>query len=84
MISFMSAGSWTKWTDDVLHSLRLMGLKPGSNFNLEMVYSAEYILQRIHPKNNNVKAKIRQQLQILKENGYVRFIDNLGNYEMLK
>ena len=80
----MSAGSWTKWTDDVLQSLRLMGIESGSKFDLEIAYSAEYILQRIHPKNNNVKAKIRQQLQILKENGYVRFIDNLGSYEMLK
>ena len=80
----MSAGSWTKWTDDVLQSLRLMGIQSGSKFNLERAYDAEYMLQRIHPTNNNIKAKIRQQLQILRENGYVRFIDNLGNYEMLK
>ena len=80
----MSAGNWTQWTDDVLEALRLMKLNIGSRFDLETAYKAEAILQRIHPNNNNIKAKIRQQLQILKENGYVSFIDNLGNYEMLK
>ena len=80
----MSAGNWTQWTDDVLESLKLMGLEVGSEFDLDFAYRAENLLSRIHPKNNHIQAKIRQQLQILQEFGYVRFIDNAGNYEMIK
>ena len=82
--STMTAGNWTQWTDDVLESLKLIGLQSGSKFDLEMAYRAEPMLQRIYPNNNNIQAKIRQQLQILQEHGYVRFVDNSGNYEMLK
>ena len=80
----MSAGNWTQWTDDVLESLKLIGLQSGSKFDLQTAYRAETVLQRIHPNNNNIQAKIRQQLQILQEYGYIQFLDNKGNYEMLK
>ena len=80
----MSAGNWTTWTEDVLNALRLMGLQPGSLFNLQDAYKSEVLLQRIHPNNNNIRAKIRQQLQVLQEHDYVKFIDNSGNYEMLQ
>ena len=80
----MGSGNWTEWSDDVLSVLRLMGMTRGSVFNLQQAYSGEALLKRIHPNNSHIKAKIRQQLQILQENDYVRFIDNKGNYEMLK
>jgi type II restriction enzyme len=80
----MGAGSWSEWTDDVLNVIRLMEITPGTRFNLQKVYGSETLLKRIHPENNHIQAKIRQQLQILQEHGYVRFVDNRGNYEMLK
>ena len=83
-VKIMGAGNWTSWTDDVLNCLKLMGYKIGTQFTLDEVYCAEAILKRIHPNNNHIQAKIRQQLQILQEYGYVHFIDNQGNYKMLK
>lgn len=80
----MSRGNWTEWTDDLVHVLILAGIKVGDEFTLSRVYDAEYILKKIHPKNNHIKAKIRQQLQILQDYGYLEFIDNNGNYRLIK
>ena len=37
-----------------------------------------------HPKNQNVAAKVRQQLQFLRDDGYIDFVDNDGTYRRLK
>lgn len=34
------------------------------------------------PNNNNIEAKIRQQLQILRDEGFLTFVDNSGNYTL--
>ena len=80
----MSAGNWTGWTDDVLDVLRFAGMKQGDVFSLSRIYEAEVILKKLHPNNNHIKAKIRQQLQILQEFGYLEFIDNKGHYRVTK
>ncbi|MDD2565560.1 MAG: DpnI domain-containing protein [Candidatus Gracilibacteria bacterium] len=36
-----------------------------------------------HPENNNIEPKIRQQLQLLRNKGYLEFIDGKGNYRVL-
>ena len=38
----------------------------------------------MHPNNNQIKAKIRQQLQILQDYDYVEFIDHKGHYKVIK
>ena len=43
-------------------------------FSLEEIYKFEKELQRLHPLNNNVCAKIRQQLQVMIENGRINRI----------
>jgi type II restriction enzyme len=43
-------------------------------FSLEDVYAFEAYLQAKHPENHNVRAKIRQQLQILRDKGVIRFV----------
>jgi hypothetical protein len=43
-------------------------------FSLEDVYSFEERLKQLHPTNHLVKAKIRQQLQFLRNIGLVEFI----------
>ena len=76
----MSAGDWTDWTDAVWDCIELMGVKVGSTFTIDEIYEAEPILQRIYPDNRHIKDKIRQQLQIMKEQGRLKFVDNSGVY----
>jgi type II restriction enzyme len=39
------------------------------------------VVQAKHPSNNNVKAKIRQQLQFLRDKGVLDFVGR-GQYRM--
>jgi len=50
-------------------------------FSLDDVYAFEGVLKAKHPSNNNVQAKIRQQLQVLRDKGVVRFLGR-GRYRM--
>ena len=45
-------------------------------FSLNDVYSFADELERKHPDNHNVKAKIRQQLQYLRKKGFIEFLGN--------
>lgn len=80
----MGAGNWTEWTDDVLEVLRVIGLSKGDQFTLADVYLSEKILKRLHPQNNHILAKIRQQLQILQDFEVIQFVDNNGLYILMK
>lgn len=51
-------------------------------FTLEEIYSFESALKVKHPKNNNIKPKIRQQLQFLRDRGFIEFLGN-GKYEKI-
>lgn len=51
-------------------------------FTLDDVYSFDSYLSQIYPGNNNVRPKIRQQLQVLRDNGYLEFRGN-GNYRLV-
>lgn len=60
--------SWledTKWCIDQIQT---------DVFSLEDVYQFEATLSEKHPENNNVRAKIRQQLQQLRDRGYIEFL----------
>jgi type II restriction enzyme len=59
------------WTLDVLSSIRNLGK---TEFSLREVYEHEAHLQELHPKNRNVRPKIRQQLQVLRDLGLVDFM----------
>ena len=52
-----------------------------AEFSLEDVYAFEGYLKAKHPYNNNVKAKIRQQLQFLRDKGVLDFVGR-GQYRM--
>lgn len=52
-------------------------------FLLADIYKFEKYLHILHPNNNNVKAKIRQQLQILRDNNYIEFLGN-GKYRKVR
>lgn len=51
-------------------------------FKLEHVYENKKNLQKLHPKNRNIEAKIRQQLQELRDLGLIEFLGR-GVYRKL-
>lgn len=51
-------------------------------FILEEMYSFENILSMKHPENHHVKDKIRQQLQILRDNEIIEFMGR-GHYRKI-
>jgi type II restriction enzyme len=53
--------------------------KLGREFSLDQVYAFESLLSQKHPRNSHVKDKIRQQLQILRDKGYLEFFGR-GKY----
>jgi type II restriction enzyme len=66
------------WTLDVLAAIRMLGK---SRFSLQELYDLEPYLQGLHPRNQNVRPKIRQQLQVLRNLGLIEFTSP-GNYAM--
>jgi len=52
-----------------------------NNFTLSDVYQFEQYLKLKHPENNNIQAKIRQQLQILRDKNYLKF-ESRGKYKL--
>ncbi len=51
------------------------------NFSLQDIYQYESYLKSKFPSNNNIQAKIRQQLQQLRDNGYLKFVSR-GKYQL--
>lgn len=52
------------------------------DFVLGEIYSFEEVLKKKHPDNRHIKDKIRQQLQFLRDRGYLEFIDR-GRYRVI-
>jgi HKD family nuclease len=61
----------TSWKKDVFECLIKI---PDDIFTLRQVYSFEKQLGFLHPHNNNIQEKIRQQLQYLRDIGLIEFI----------
>jgi type II restriction enzyme len=71
------------WTLDVLNAVRsLVASVDREEFTLAEVYALEGRLRRLHPQNRFVRPKIRQQLQRLKDLGFVEFL-GAGRYRNL-
>jgi type II restriction enzyme len=66
------------WLLDVLVCVERIKKK---EFSLEDVYAFERYLQAKHPENNNVRAKVRQQLQVLRDKGVIEFLGR-GTYRV--
>jgi type II restriction enzyme len=54
-----------------------------NEFYLNELYAYEYFLKKRHPLNNNIQAKLRQQLQILRDKDIIEFIGK-GKYLLKK
>lgn len=67
------------WMLDVMRCVEKIG-KP--DFTLEDVYQFEQELSLLHPENNHVKDKIRQQLQVLRDKNYLEFVSR-GKYHLI-
>jgi len=66
------------WLLDVMKQIDLLSKK---QFILTELYARAESLQKLHPGNNNIQAKIRQQLQFLRDKGYLSFIGD-GVYRL--
>lgn len=58
------------WIVDVMKCVEELGKK---HFSLDDMYRFAGYLSKLHPENKNVKPKIRQQLQFLRDKGYLKF-----------
>jgi type II restriction enzyme len=45
-----------------------------NTFSIDQVYTFESDLKRMYPRNRHIREKIRQQLQILRDMGYLEFV----------
>jgi len=64
------------WLLDVLSCINDI---PKTEFTLSDVYGYVEVLQKKHINNSNVEAKIRQQLQFLRDKGFIEFLGK-GQY----
>ena len=64
------------WLLDVLSCVNEI---PEMEFSLETMYRFEEVLRRKHPENNHICDKIRQQLQVLRDKGFLDFLSR-GHY----
>jgi len=68
-----------RWLVEVMKCVEEIDAK---EFRLEDVYAFEGRLREIYPQNQHVREKIRQQLQVLRDRGYLEFVSR-GNYRLL-
>ncbi len=69
----------TGWLLDVLKCVEKIGT---STFTLSQLYVFESDLKKKHPENRHIKDKIRQQLQELRDKGFIEF-KGRGKYRTL-
>lgn len=68
------------WIMDVLNCVNNI---PMQSFSLAMIYTFTDYLSTKHPQNHNIQAKIRQQLQILRDLGFIEFLGK-GQYRKIQ
>jgi len=65
------------WTLDIMNCIDSLNKK---EFSLQDMYNFEKDLAILHPENKNIKPKIRQQLQFLRDKNYLTFTGR-GTYQ---
>ena len=66
------------WILDIMNCIDALNK---DEFNLGEMYAFENDLKSIHPENQNIKPKIQQQLQLLRDKGYLEFVGD-GVYRL--
>lgn len=74
-----SEGEQKGWLIDIMFCIGKIGNK---NFTLQEMYAFAPYLKTKYPNNNFIEDKIRQQLQVLRDKGYLKFTSR-GNYEVI-
>lgn len=69
------------WTTAVMDCIDELDVQAGERFELEDVYAFEDRLAEMYPDNQHVRAKIRQQLQVLRDEGFIEFLGS-GEYRL--
>jgi len=69
------------WTTAVMDCIDDLDVGQGERFELADVYDFEDRLAELYPDNQHVRAKIRQQLQVLRDEGLIEFLGN-GEYRL--
>ncbi|MCR5698442.1 MAG: restriction endonuclease [Treponemataceae bacterium] len=67
------------WLLDTLNCIERI---PSKDFTLNQVYAFESELKQKHPDNNFIKDKLRQQLQYLRDKGFIEFVTP-GHYKKI-
>ena len=67
------------WLMDILSCINAIS---AVDFSLQDMYKFKNELQLKHTENHNIEAKIRQQLQILRDQGFIIFLGN-GRYRKI-
>ena len=72
------------WKDFVYQQIIEYCNRIGSRtFSLQDFYSdKEFIFEQFKPENQHRKAKVRQQLQFLRDDNLITFLDNSGHYTL--
>lgn len=66
------------WILDIMNCIDILGKK---NFTLNEMYNFIPVLSKKYSNNKHIKDKIRQQLQFLRNKGYLEFL-NRGEYKL--
>jgi type II restriction enzyme len=66
------------WLIEVIRCVEAIGKR---DFTLADVYAFESHLNALYPNNRHVRQKIRQQLQVLRDHGYLEFVSR-GFYRL--
>jgi type II restriction enzyme len=66
------------WLLDIINCIEKLGSK---DITLNEIYAFENLLSKKHPENIHIKDKIRQQLQVLRDKGYLEFVER-GHYRL--
>jgi type II restriction enzyme len=69
------------WITAVMECIDELDVQPGDRFELADVYAFEDRLAEQYPDNQHIRAKIRQQLQVLRDRGLIEFLGN-GEYRL--
>lgn len=67
----------------LMDTLKCVDAIEGEAFSLDDIYAFENVLKSVHPDNNFIKDKLRQQLQVLRDKGIIEFLGR-GHYRKLK
>lgn len=75
-VVLLDSTGWTAQIQEIVESL----VSP--HFTLDDIYEFEGALEILHPDNKHIREKIRQQLQILRDNNVIEFNGD-GEYTRL-